>query len=250
MLAAIAVVAFPSTASAATTQQVILHADGNVAGEAWWNSGRHADHTHGQPGYGFNAFTITDQFCGDGWGVGVVWTLEGIVSRKQSIGDCDPEEIRYETDQATAEMQPFQWRIYMWNTNNPAEKVYADEFRYDWMGSLARCASTWINEASVYNDYIYNHGVQTVTVSYTPKVFAPRPFHAWQEVLQDLDRCTPFRKFLNPTQYESVRLQLMCHTLFAINEDFGGPTWDFEASRPPIPWWRVVSKVNEHGCNW
>lgn len=249
MLAVAAVMILPGTANASTTHQFMHHADGNVAGEAWWNSGPHAEHTHGLPGYGFNAFTITDQFCGDGWGLGVVWVLDGVRREVRSEGDCAPREIRYATGQATREMRAFRWQIFMWNTNNPLEVVYAPDGREDWMASYARCTSPWLTESTFYNDHIQNR--PTFTVSMTPTTLAR--LGGWgrvEEIQRNIEGCTPFLAHLTPTERVSMRQQLACHVYFGWHEELGGPTWEFESARRIVSEEELFGQILVHKCNW
>jgi len=102
-------------AEAASTNEIIYHADQNVAGEVWFNSGYSAIHD-GNPQFGENTFTVKDRFCGDGWGVGVEWLWNGETYSWKSKGDCDPVEVTFQA--ANAWEQPiateFNWRAFKW----------------------------------------------------------------------------------------------------------------------------------------
>jgi hypothetical protein len=47
-----------------------------------------------------------------------------------------------------------------------------------------------------------------------------------------------------------VYKQLACHAVFGVNEELGGPTWDFESHRPDIPWDDVLNPLVNEKCNW
>ena len=110
---AVVIVSMP--AEAASTNEIIYHADQNVAGEVWFNSGYSAIHD-GNPQFGENTFTVKDRFCGDGWGVGVEWLWNGETYSWKSKGDCDPVEVTFQA--ANAWEQPiateFNWRAFKW----------------------------------------------------------------------------------------------------------------------------------------
>ncbi|MER7212280.1 hypothetical protein ABZ470_02800 [Streptosporangium sp. NPDC020072] len=74
-------------AHAATSHQVVYHADGNWAGEVWFNAGTH------NMAKGRNSFTVKDTFCGDGWKVGVHYEIPALNIYRTFMlnGDCSGE---------------------------------------------------------------------------------------------------------------------------------------------------------------
>lgn len=232
---------------ASTTHQIMYHADGNVAGEAWWNPGNHMGHSHGDHGDAINAFTIADKFCGDGWSIGVEWTIDGQRHERRLDGDCEPEEITFETGHGTDIMREFVWRIFMWDTNGMSPTEYAPEFRTDYMGSYQSCAGWHVNYSSVYPDHDGDTGLFTASIWPSPLLRASPPSVA-DEVWDQVQDCTPLPDWLSDDERESLYKQFYCHVLYARIPELGGTTWDVESHRDNIPWWRVV--LADHKCGW
>lgn len=63
--------AMARSASGGTTHEYVYHAAGNIAGEAWFNSGT------ANPSKGRNSFTIKDDLCNDGWAIEVHFKIAG-----------------------------------------------------------------------------------------------------------------------------------------------------------------------------
>lgn len=68
------------------------------------------------------------------------------------------------------------------------------------------------------------------------------------EMWADLTRCVP-PPALSPAQRDSLLQQLACHAEYGYHEQFGGPTWDIEAHRPPLPPGEEYEALS-HKCNW
>ncbi|MBV9450408.1 MAG: hypothetical protein JO345_31415 [Streptosporangiaceae bacterium] len=64
------VMAGSGTAYASTSHEWVFHANGRVAGEVWYNA------ANSNLSKGWNSFTVKDEFCGDGWSVGVQWATQ------------------------------------------------------------------------------------------------------------------------------------------------------------------------------
>ncbi|OLF11328.1 hypothetical protein BU204_30390 [Actinophytocola xanthii] len=235
-------------AAAATSHGTVTHADGAPAGEVWFNSGNHAAHA-GHPEHGFNSFTIKDLFCGDGWGIGVEWRLSDGVFTHQSAGDCEPVELTYETGQAINIVVDFNWRPYMWAVDGLHETEYGS-WSTDWMGSDSTEGDTDLfTRTSVYND-VLGEG-HTFTASMWPTALARViGAGATPAMWRDLQERTPLPSSLSEERRESLYKQLWCHAAYGRLPQLGGPTWDIEAERPNISWWRVAAQVADHGCNW
>jgi hypothetical protein len=235
-------------ATAATSQAFVYHADGAVAGEVWFNSGYHAAH-QGHPQHGFNSFTIKDEFCGDGWGVGVQWQLLGQTYTHQGTKDCDPVEVNYATNQAVNIVIPFSWRPFKWAVDFQHADTYG-AWQNDWMGSASVDESDkYFSWTSVYSDVV--DGRHTFTASMRPTPYA-RLIGSGEtpQMARDLMSRTPFPSSLTLDQWDSLYKQLWCHAVFGKTPEFGGPTWDIEASRPNIPWSAVKLLIAGHHCNW
>ncbi|MCP2338694.1 hypothetical protein [Actinomadura rupiterrae] len=104
-------------ANGGTTHEFVYHAAGNLAGEAWFNSGS------ANPSKGQNSFTIKDLFCGDGWSIYVKWvgrnpdgSLSGGVAYLH--GDCDPVERSLSVSGPRSASLPFSWSACKWDTNH------------------------------------------------------------------------------------------------------------------------------------
>jgi hypothetical protein len=236
-------------ALAATSRGEVYHADGNLAGAVQFNSGYHRGHA-GVPEDGFNSFQIQDDFCGDEWGVGVQWQLNDDVRTQQTVGDCEPAFIMYETGQATNIVTEFSWRPYMWSLNDPGLTEYG-EWTTDWMGSNSdnEGDTDLFTRSTVYADLI--DGVRpTFTASMWPTALA-RVFGPWVTgpMLRDLEERTPLPPFLTEDERDSIYKQMWCHLEFG-RFGKGGPTWDLETSRANIPWREVVRDIRDHECNW
>jgi hypothetical protein len=239
-------------ALASTSNGVVHHAAGEVAGEVWFNSGNHATHSTSHPENGFNSFTFRDDFCGDGWGIGVEWQLADQVFTHQGTADCEPVEVTYETGQATSIVLQFNWRPFMWAVDGLNDTVYGD-WQTDWMGSNSTEGDTDLfTRTSVHNDRLGfddDSSPHTFTATMWPtaqaRVVGPgfTPF-MWR----DLQERTPLPSVLTEDQRESMYKQLYCHALFGRIPELGGATWEIESARPNIAWWRVL--LGQGKCNW
>lgn len=242
-------------AAAATSHEVVNHAAGNLAGEVWFNSGNHAAHViEDGAKYGFNSFTLTDSFCGDGWGIGVEWIFGDQTFTHHGPADCDPapEETSYPTGQAMSIMVEFNWRPYMWAVDGLNDTVYGS-WQRDWMGSDSTDGDTDLfSRTSVHNDLLIpGNGQPTFTATMWPTVAARAggPLLT-PSMWRDLQERTPLPSFLTTDQRESMYKQLFCHALFARHPEAGGDTWEIESERPNIMWWRVFQVFPGHKCNW
>lgn len=246
-------VAAIAPATASTSNQVVHHADGNIAGEVWFNSGNHAQHSvEDGAKYGFNSFTIKDTFCGDGWGIGVEWQLsDGVFTHRGTADDCNPPEITYETGQATTVVIEFNWRPFMWNVAGQYDTVYG-AWQSDWMGSNSTEGDTDLfTRTSVHNDRVidYEGDPLTFTATMWPTVHARLIGGGGTPAMwRDLRERTPLPPVLTADQRESMYKQLFCHALFAKHPWLGGDRWEIESARPNISWWRVLR--GEGRCNW
>jgi hypothetical protein len=242
------VVAVPAAAS--TSHSKVYHADGNVAGEAWFNSGLHAKH-QGHPEHGFNSFTIKDLFCGDRWGIGVQWILGDQTFTHQLNFDCAPVEANHETGQAATILAGMNWRPFMHNIDGIHDNVYG-EWRSDWMGSLSTESTVLIQQSTVYNDRLTDDSSPhtfTASMKYTRRAFLGGEIITGP-MWRDLQELTPLPSSLTPGQLDSMYKQLYCHAMFARLTGDGGDTWDIESARPNIPWRDVILKARTHRCNW
>lgn len=245
------VVTAASYAGASTTHGFVYHAGGEAAGEAWFNSGLHAQH-HGHPEHGFNSFTIKDLFCGDGWGIGVEWQLADGTFSHHGTADCEPVEVNYETGQATTIVVGFNWRPFMWAVDGLHDTEYG-EWQSDDMGSNSTEGDTDLfTRTTVYNDRLGDDDSEhTFTASMWPTAQARIAGSAvTPSMWRDLQERTPFPPGLTQAQLDSMYKQLWCHAQFGRVPAAGGPTWDIESARPNISWWDVSFKIRQHGCNW
>ncbi|MFB9207638.1 hypothetical protein ACFFV7_41105 [Nonomuraea spiralis] len=106
-------------AQAATSEQVIHHADGKAAGHVWFNSGTHNMEK------GRNSFTVKDVFCGDGWKAGVQFEVPqlGISGWYASRGDC-AGEASFSADEGDLPRSVIYWRGFKASTT---ETLYTYE---------------------------------------------------------------------------------------------------------------------------
>jgi hypothetical protein len=245
------VMASPTWASAASTNSVVHHAGGKVAGEVWFNSGFSADHdNNNKPSkFGENSFTIRDKFCGDGWGIGVWWSYKGKQSIHKLTRDCRPGETYEETFQIAPTDQPsvrFEWKAFKWDTNNRSATTY-EPLQQDWMGSDKKCNSTWMGRAATYGYEEKGLGY-TFEVSMWPTLTA-RTVGITAKIWDDLQHCVTLPP-LSQKELQSVQAQLACHVAYGkppLNK--GGPTWDFEVRRKAISTVEAVLRVDKK-CNW
>lgn len=246
LLACVAVTITSTEADAASTSEVVYHADGKVAGEVWFNSGYSAIHD-GHPQYGENSFTVKDRFCGDGWGIGVEWELNGKYNVTYATKDCDPVEKTFVAALSQPRATRFQWRPFKWAIDGKNATTY-EPWKSDWMGSDKSCRSPWMGRAATYglimNGYTFEVSMwPTRTARYYGK-------YKVSSLWSDLNRCVPLPTSLTDTQASSIYKQLYCHALFGVSSQLGGPTWDFEANRPDIPWSQVKNPLRNKKCNW
>lgn len=116
----------PPVDNGGTTHEYVYHAAGNLAGEAWFNSGT-ANMSKGR-----NSFTIKDLFCGDGWGIQVeYWFDDANKSRVQGNlrlpGDCGPvEESRSISGGSNAlpTTLAFHWRAGKYDNNGQSADTW------------------------------------------------------------------------------------------------------------------------------
>jgi hypothetical protein len=241
---AIVVVSIP--ASASSTSGIVYHANGNIAGEVWFNSGYSAIHD-GRPQFGENTFTVKDRFCGDGWGIGVEWILSDQTFSRRVTGDCRPVEVTFQANPNQPLVIEFNWRPFKWDTNGISATTY-EPWRKDWMGSDKYCDSIWMGRAATYGLDFPGLG-HTFEASMWPTVTARTAGrNAVPRIWDALQRCTPLAAGLAQWQRDSMYKQLYCHAVFGVTKQLGGPTWDFEANRPNISWAKVL--VGWKRCNW
>jgi Protein of unknown function (DUF2599) len=91
-----------------------------------------------------------------------------------------------------------------------------------------------------------------IKVSFTPTTDArllARTAAQWDDIWADLQNCIGIPIY-DESQLNSVYKQLACHAVFGVNEELGGPTWDFESHRPDIPWVDVLNPLVNEKCNW
>jgi hypothetical protein len=243
------VMALPTWASASSTNSVVHHAAGNVAGEVWFNSGFSAGHD-GKPRFGENSFTIRDKLCADGWGIGVWWKYNGQEHVHKLQRDCRPGEDLEETFQIAPTDQPsvrFEWKAFKWDTNNKSATTY-EVPQQDWMGADKKCNSKWIGRAATYG-YVAAKLGYTFEVSMWPTIPA-RAAGIFDSIWSDLQHCVTLPP-LSQNELNSIKAQLACHIAYAklpIAKD-GGPTWDFEARRKAISTFEALRRINK-ACNW
>ena len=241
------VMALPTWASAASTNSVVHHGGGNVAGEVWFNSGFSAGHD-GNPKFGENSFTIRDKLCADGWGIGVWWKYNGQEHVHKLQRDCRPGEVLEETFQIAPTDAPsvqFEWKAFKWDTNNRSATTYEAQ-QQDWMGADKKCHSTWIGRAATYGYREKNLGY-TFEVSMWPTITS-RAIGNLDSVWNDLKRCVTLPP-LSHKEIESIKAQLACHIVYGITPRLGGDTWDFEARRKAISKAEAILRVDKK-CNW
>lgn len=241
------VMALPTRASASSTNSVVHHADGKVAGEVWFNSGFSAGHD-GNPKFGENTFTLRDKFCGDGWGIGVWWSYKGEQHIHKLARDCRPGETYEETFQIAPTDQPsvrFEWKAFKWDTNNRSATTY-EVPQQDWMGSDKKCNSTWMGRAATYG-YVEKGLGYTFEVSMWP-TFTARVVGNFDTIWNDLQHCVTLPP-LSHKELESIKVQLLCHIVYGIPPHVGGTTFDFEARRRPISRAEALLRVDKK-CNW
>jgi hypothetical protein len=243
------VMAVPAWASASSTNSVVHHAGGNVAGEVWFNSGFSAGHDGKPSKFGENTFTIRDKLCSDGWGIGVWWSYKGKEYTHKLGRDCRPGETYEETFQIAPTDQPsvrFEWKAFKWDTNNRSATTY-EVPQHDWMGSDKKCSSTWMGRAATYG-YVEAGLGYTLEVSMWPTVTA-RTVGIFDKVWDDLQHCVTLPP-LSQHELQSIKAQLACHIAYGKPPlNLGGPTWDFEVRRKPISKVEAVLRVNKK-CNW
>lgn len=243
-------------AGASTSHGFINHAAGNAAGQVWFNSGNHTAHSTYHPENGFNSFHLKDLFCGDGWGTGVEWQLNGETFTYRGSEDCAPDsaEVIYETDQASSIVTEFSWRPFMWAVDDLHTPEYGD-WQSDWMGSNSvDTGDRYFTRTSVHNDKLVfdNEGSpHTFTASMWPTELARLNINATQAMWRDLQERTPLPPSLTDDERESLYKQLWCHATFARHPEVGGgDTWEIESARSNIPWWKVKLYLPKHECNW
>jgi len=245
-----AVMALPTWASASSTNSVVHHAGGKVAGEVWFNSGFSAGHDGKPAKFGENTFTIRDKFCGDSWAIGVWWKYKGQEHLHKLGRDCRPGETYEETFQVAPTDQPserFEWKAFKYDTNNRSASTY-EIVQQDWMGADKKCSSTWMGRVATYG-YLEAGLGYTFEVSMWPTLTARAAGRlALDKVWNDLHHCVTLPP-LSKHELDSMKAQLLCHLVYAVNSHVGGPTWDFEARRKSIGMVRAVLEVNKK-CNW
>ncbi|MEX5636601.1 DUF2599 domain-containing protein [Parafrankia sp. FMc2] len=241
-----AVVIVSAPAHAASTNSIVYHADGAVAGEVWFNSGFSSEHV-GAPQFGPNTFTVRDRFCGDGWGVGVEWTVGGHTDTWRSAGDCGPEEVTFEAGPNQATAAELSWRSFRWDVNGISDTTY-ELARDDWMGSDNGCDSVWMGRVATYGFDVEAVG-HTFEVSMWPTLTARAAGrNLVPELWEAVQACSPLPKALTETQRSSLYKQLYCHAVFGVDKRLGGETWDLEADREDISWAKVM--LGWKRCNW
>jgi hypothetical protein len=236
----------PELARASSTHEFVYHASGKVAGEVWFNSGYSAAHD-GRPQFGENTFTVRDQFCGDGWGIGASWILNGKEYSKQATGDCSPVEVTFQANPNQPQAVEFRWRAFKWDTNHRSATTF-EPWRSDWMGSDKRCDSIWMGRAATYGLEMTGVG-HTFEVSMWPtKTARAVGREDIGRIWSALQRCVALPASLTQSQRDSLYKQLWCHAVFGVTASLGGPTWDFEANRTNISWVKVF--IGYKRCNW
>ena len=104
-------------ANGGTTHEFVYHAAGNIAGEAWFNSGT-ANLTKGR-----NSFTIKDDFCGDGWAIEVEYYWYDTAGNYHYGYRAEPADCSgsWEWSPSIAGAQPtsltFHWHAGKWDPN-------------------------------------------------------------------------------------------------------------------------------------
>jgi hypothetical protein len=248
-----AVVVASMPAEAASTSGIVYHANGRVAGEVWFNSGYSAIHD-GKPQFGENTFTVKDRFCGDGWGIGVEWVLNGKSYSRRVTGDCRHDDITFQANPNQPIATRFSWRPFKWDTNHISATTH-EPWRSDWMGSDKDCRhSLWMGRAATYG-YVASGVGYTFEVSIWPTATARSvgrldSDRAASSMWTDLKQCTPLPRKLTRDQRESMYNQLLCHIFYAISPSKynGGNTWDLEAERPNISRLKALNPAKT--CNW
>lgn len=243
-------------AGAASSHLIVHRGDRGIAGEVWFNSGYSAGH-EGHPGYGENSFTIKDRSCGDGWGVGVRWELNGRTGNK-SIGDCKPsQEITFPSNLRVDVATEFRWQAFAWDTSGVSASTHEPwpfDWIKDWIGVHKSCDGPYVEEAATYGSIADGVGhTFEVTMWPTPLARGAGDLSV-PSMWKSLRECITFPSTVTEEQIESMRQQLVCHVRFAKLpiRGFGGKTWDLEAGRGTISQWDMLDPraIRSHKCNW
>ncbi|MCD9880946.1 DUF2599 domain-containing protein [Streptomyces guryensis] len=245
---------------------------GAVIATGKFNSGLHAFHETEDPNtkLGFNSFNLKDLKCGDGWGVGVSWQIGGGPVHDQRYTDCSgaPALHVLEPGGATHNLQSLTWGLYVWDPSPATDWGYSVE-RHDQYGSLSvQPNDRYFDFTTVYHDPVAGHDGQ-ITLSVEPTQYLRRSHSQnFQAMWQDITQRTPLPANLTQDQVTSMYKQFWCHAFYSVHRIkgsgyYGGLTWDFESSRPNIPWSQVDTPPlpwdstgnstpypNNHSCNW